>query len=67
MKQKQISNILDVSQPYLSMILNGQRNITYKMAKKLKNITNIKIEFWMEANPDELKQALLQLTQKESA
>lgn len=57
-KQKNIAGLLGISQPLLSMILNGERNVTYGLAKKLHALTRIEITFWMEATPDEFKSAL---------
>jgi transcriptional regulator with XRE-family HTH domain len=60
-KQKHIADILGISQPLMSMILRGERNITYGLAKKLNALTKIEITFWMEAQPDEIKRALSHL------
>lgn len=63
-----MADFLGISQPLLSMILRGERNITYGLAKKLNSLTKIEITFWMEAAPDELRRAFSQLPteQKES-
>jgi len=60
-KQKYIADILGVSQPLMSMIFRGERNITYGMAKKLNTLTKIEIPFWMEASPADLRRAFAQL------
>lgn len=60
-KQKNMAKVLGISQPLLSMILKGDRNMTYGLAKKLNALTKIEITFWMEAAPDEIKRALSHL------
>jgi plasmid maintenance system antidote protein VapI len=64
-KQKYIAKLLGITQPHVSMILNGKKNITYPLAKKLKSITHIEIEFWMDASFEELKGAFTHLKIKE--
>ena len=67
LKQKNISKILGISDPLLSMILSGKRNISYRMAKKLNQLTRIEKDFWMEASPEELRRAFkLLYIEKES-
>ena len=61
LKQKDISKILKISDALLSRILSGDRNVTYKLAKKLNQITRIEKEFWMEADPEELREAFNQI------
>jgi transcriptional regulator with XRE-family HTH domain len=57
-KQKDIAELLGISQPLLSMIRNGERNVTYGLAKKLHALTRIEVTFWMDATPEEFRDAL---------
>jgi len=61
---RQLSKEIGISEQLFCMIKNGDRNITYKLAKRLNKITRIEISFWMDANPEELKEALLQMRTK---
>ncbi|RLB86484.1 MAG: hypothetical protein DRH26_17200 [Deltaproteobacteria bacterium] len=59
--QRQISKQLGLSESLYSMIKNGDRNITYDLAKKLNRITRIEISFWMDAEKEDRKEALNKL------
>lgn len=37
-KQKDVANILEISNSYLTLVLNGKRALTKKMVKKLEQI-----------------------------
>jgi len=68
MTQKQIAKLLGVkSQSHVSLLFKGDRSITYSMAKRLKNFTNISTDFWMEAEKEDLKRILKSLNIKEVA
>jgi plasmid maintenance system antidote protein VapI len=56
-KLKELSVILGLGKPFLSMLLNGKRKMSYRIAKRLKDMTMVRIEFWMEATPEELREA----------
>jgi antitoxin HigA-1 len=45
--QKQLSDLLDVSQPLLSEIINQKRRITIEMALKLENVLDTPAEVWL--------------------
>jgi len=61
LKQTEIAKRLDISDALLSMIISGERNITYKLAKKLNKITRIEVDFWMTAKQEDLKKAFTQI------
>ena len=62
--QKIISQRLGISDSLLSRILSDERIITYKLAKKIASLSDKDVLFWMEAPPEELKQAFSQLNIK---
>ncbi len=64
MKQLHIAKTLGISEPLLSMILSGKRNVTYPLAKRLNELTRIGIEFWMEAEPSELRAAMKRINEE---
>lgn len=59
--QRKLSEQLKISEQLFSMIKTGKRNMTYKLAKKLKKITGVKVEFWMEADEKKLGEVLNKL------
>ena len=50
----EIAKKAGISQPMLSMILNGYRRPSWTVAKRLATVTGIVPELWMEADADEL-------------
>lgn len=62
-KKGDIANKANVSQPYFSQILNGDRKPSWETAKKLYAVTGIPVELWMESknNPEQLRTKLKEL------
>jgi plasmid maintenance system antidote protein VapI len=62
LKQKNISRILGVSDAFVSMILNGKRDISWPLAARLSEMFPGKTtQQWKEATPDDLRRAFAQL------
>jgi len=59
--QREISKELGIKEQLYSMIKSGERNVTYELAKRLNKLTRIEISFWMDADIEELNEALLQM------
>jgi len=53
-KQTELANILNISNSYLSMILNGSRNTTWNIARSISRITGVDPGQIMDATPGEL-------------
>ncbi len=60
--RKHISITIGVTEQYLSMLLNGQRKISWPMAERLTELfPGRTIQQWKKATPDDLKRAFAQL------
>jgi len=61
-----ISNTFGITEQYLSMLLNGERKVSWPIAEKLSDIFPGKsISQWKRATPKELRQAFEQLDEVE--
>jgi len=66
MKNKDISNTLNVSETLVSRLLTGQRKVSWPMAEKLSDLFPGKsIKEWKKAEPEDLKNAFAQLKDPE--
>jgi plasmid maintenance system antidote protein VapI len=62
LKQKNISRILGISQPLLSMVINGRRDVSWPLAVRLTELFPGKtIQQWKDATPEDLRRAFAQL------
>jgi len=60
--RKQISQQLGMTEQYLSMLINGERKISWPLAEKLADLFPGKsIRDWKNSGPEELKRAFGQL------
>jgi len=59
-KQSEIAKFLNISDSYLSMILNGKRNINWQLANLLCEKVGYNPEFWMTAKPSLIKHLLFE-------
>ena len=60
--QKQISKQLGISETYLSILLSGERKVSWPLAERLsKKFPGRSISEWKRVSPGELKQAFNQL------
>lgn len=57
--QRNIADETGMSESLFSMILSGQRRPGWDKAKKLSEVTNTKIEVWMEGTTDEKISAII--------
>ena len=48
----------DISEAYLSQILNSKRRPSWSIAKKLSMVTNTKPDLWMDGAVEEIKNHL---------
>ncbi|MDR1397533.1 MAG: helix-turn-helix transcriptional regulator [Desulfarculales bacterium] len=48
--QKKLSALVEISPSYLCQIVNGCRNPSWRVAKKLARATNVSPELWMESS-----------------
>jgi len=56
--RKQISSLLDITEQYLSMLLIGQRLVSWPLASKLADLfPGRTIQQWKAASPDDLRRA----------
>ena len=56
--QTDLAQKLEISQGFLNKIVSGKARPRWKQAKRLEAVTGIPAPFWMEGNPDELRQKL---------
>jgi len=57
-----IAKTLKVSQPFISQVITGRKNISWPLAEKLSDLFPDKsIRQWKNATPKELKKAFSQL------
>lgn len=67
LKQKDIADYLGIKAAFVSMLLRGQRPVSWPLAEKLAAIFPGKsISEWKRAHPAELKQAFAQLNLSDS-
>lgn len=56
--QKEIAQLAEISDAFLSQILAGLRRPSWKTAKKLSKITFTTPELWLDGSPDQIKSAI---------
>jgi transcriptional regulator with XRE-family HTH domain len=44
-----------ISEPFLSLIVNGERRPSWKVAKRLAAVTKTKPELWLEGEPEHMQ------------
>jgi plasmid maintenance system antidote protein VapI len=60
--RKEISDQFKISEQYLSMLLSGERKVSWPMAERLsKMFPGKSISEWKRSNPEELLEAFKQL------
>lgn len=64
MKQKDLAKKLNVSDAYLSMLINRQRVPNWNMAKRIAEITDTTPYLWLEGSSDEIREALKSTTNR---
>jgi len=57
MRQHELAKEIGITQPSISRIESGECQPKYEHAKKLAEVTNKDVEFWMEASPEEKRKA----------
>lgn len=67
--RKEISKRLRMTEQYLSMLLTGERKVSYPLSEKLSELFPGKtMQQWKKATPEELRAAFAELKpQKETA
>lgn len=58
MKQCEIAKKANISESFLSEILNGIKRPRWPKAKILAQITGTKTDLWMEGTPEQLQKAI---------
>lgn len=58
MNQIEAAQKAGITQGFLSLILNGKRQMPWRIAKKLAEITGTEPAFWFEATEDAKREAL---------
>ena len=56
--QAHIAKSLEISEPFVSLLVNGVKRPSWKRAKQLAEITGTTPILWLEGSPEEIKQAL---------
>ncbi|WP_076750479.1 helix-turn-helix transcriptional regulator [Desulfatitalea tepidiphila] len=59
--QNQVAQAAGTTQPYISNILNGRRRPSWKLAKRLAQVTCTEPQLWLDGTPDEIRAALSDL------
>ena len=57
-RQTELADKADISNAYVSQLLNGKRRHSWTMAKKLAVATNTKPELWLDGEPAKIKEIL---------
>lgn len=59
--RKHIANILGITEQYLSMLLSGKRQVSWRLAERLAELFPVRtIQGWKIATPEELNRAFEQ-------
>lgn len=56
--QKDIAAEADVSPGFFSLILTGNRRPSWKVAKRLAQVTGTNPELWLEGEPEAIRKAI---------
>jgi len=56
--QRKLAQKINVSDAFISQILNGKRRPSWTVAKRLAQATNTKPELWLDSNSETIKAVL---------
>jgi transcriptional regulator with XRE-family HTH domain len=56
--QIEIAKSANISQPTISNILTGRRRPSWRVAKRLAEVTCTSPELWLEGSPEQIRKAL---------
>jgi len=63
--QAHIAKKLDISESFVSLLVNGVKRPSWKRAKQLAEIAGTSPILWLEGSPEEIKNALKEKATKE--